>query len=85
MIEQNIGWKKIGARLELRLNWVEVALAFNLKGSEVTVRERDSGRDITGRFGQLLGGAEKWWEDGPGLLEADKLYGVLKKHHGVIF
>ena len=60
MIEQNIGWKKIGARLELRLNWVEVALAFNLKGSDVTVRERDSGRDITGRFGQLLGGAEKW-------------------------
>lgn len=75
----------MGAQLELCLEWVEIKLKLGLRRNEALVRERETGRDVTGRFGQLLGGEEVWWEDGSGLQDADKLYGQLRMCHGAIF
>lgn len=50
LVDQNVGWKVLGARLEMRLEWVEVVLMLSLRGIEATVRESETGRDITGRF-----------------------------------
>lgn len=85
LMDQNVGWKVLGAKLEMRLKWVEIQLMLSLKKSEVVVRERESGRDITGRFRQLMGGVDALWEDGLGMQEADVLYGKLQAYRGVVF
>ena len=35
--EQNIGWKIVGARLDVRLKWVEIKLMLNLRKTEAVV------------------------------------------------